>query len=42
MVDDRRDCEDATQDADDIDEQGMPFVVGLYLQHSHRVGLIST
>lgn len=41
MIDDRRNSEDAAQDAHDINEQGMPFVVGLNLKHSHRVGLIS-
>lgn len=42
MVDDGCHREDAAQDADDVDEQRVPLVMRLDLQHGHRVGFIPT
>ena len=41
VVDDRGDCEDASQDADNIDEEGVPLVMGINEEYSHRVCLVS-
>ena len=40
VVEDRSHSKNATQNADDIDEQSVPLIVWLNQQHSHGVGLI--
>lgn len=41
MIQYRRHGEDAAEDTDNLDEQCVPFAVAVYVEHRHRVGLVS-